>query len=185
MKKLTIRAATLEDAKALLAIYKPYVLETAITFEYDVPSVEEFEARIKKVMEKYPYLVAEINGVIVGYAYASAFKDRAAYDWCVETSIYLRKDVRGNGIGRKLYEVLEEKLKEQGILNANACITYVEVEDEHMTNASTRFHENMGYRLVGRFHQCGYKFGKWYDMIWMEKMLGEHTKNPKMVRLGR
>ena len=74
-------------------------------------------------------------------------------------------------------------MKKQGILNANACITYAEVEDEHMNNASMHFHEYMGYKLVGRFHQCGYKFGKWYDMIWMEKMLGEHVENPKRVKL--
>lgn len=178
-----IRQATIKDAKELFAIYAPYVLETAITFEYEVPALEEFANRIEKITEKYPYLVAEVDGEIVGYAYASTFKDRAAYDWCVETSIYLAKDMRGKGIGKLLYEALEDALKEINILNANACITYVEEEDEHMNNVSMHFHEKMGYQLVGRFHQCGYKFGKWYDMIWMEKMLGEHTTNPKRVKL--
>ena len=172
--KTLIRDANLEDAKDLLEIYKPYVLNTAITFEYDVPTLEEFSERIRKITERYPYLVAEIDGKIVGYAYASTFKDRAAYDWCVETSIYLAGKARGNGIGRKLYEALEAKLNEQGILNANACITYADFEDKYHTNDSMYFHEKMGYKLVGRFHQCGYKFGRWYDMIWMEKMLGEH-----------
>ena len=171
---LLIRKASIKDAKSLLDIYTPYVLETAITFEYEVPSVEEFEARIKNITEKYPYLIAEKNEKIVGYAYASVFKDRAAYDWCVETSIYLDMTERGTGIGRKLYTALEEELKMQGILNANACITYVETEDEYVTNGSKYFHEKMGYELVGRFHKCGCKFGRWYDMIWMEKMLGEH-----------
>ena len=183
MMNVVIRPAIIKDAKELLAIYSPYVLKTAITFEYEVPTLEEFAKRIEKISEKYPYLVAEVNEVIVGYAYASTFKDRAAYDWCVETSIYLAKDMREKGIGKLLYKALEDALKEMHVLNANACITYVQEEDEHMNNASMHFHEYMGYKLVGRFHQCGYKFGKWYDMIWMEKMLGEHTVNPKRVKL--
>ena len=169
-----IRRVSFIDAEKLLDIYRPYVLGTAITFEYDVPSLEEFQERIRKITEKYPYLAAEVCGEIVGYAYASTFKDRAAYNWCVETSIYLKQDFHGKGIGRKLYEALEEELRIQGILNANACITYADSEDEYHTNGSMHFHEKMGYQLVGRFHKCGYKFGKWYDMIWMEKMLGEH-----------
>ena len=169
-----IRDVSLEDAKDLLEIYGPYVLNTAISFEYEVPSLEEFTERIRKITERYPYLVAEWDRKLIGYAYASTFKDRAAYDWCVETSIYLSEDSRGRGIGRKLYEALETKLMKQGILNANACIKYAEFEDEYHTNGSMHFHEKMGYQFVGRFHQCGYKFGKWYDMIWMEKMLGEH-----------
>ena len=176
-----VRNVRIEDAKALLEIYAPYVINTAISFEYEVPSLREFEGRIKKITERYPYIVAELDGKIIGYAYASAFKERAAYNWCVETSIYLSKDSRGKGIGRQLYEALEEKLKEQGILNANACITYADSEDEYHTNDSMYFHEKMGYKLVGRFHQCGYKFGRWYDMIWMEKMLGEHSVNPLPV----
>ena len=183
MRNVVIRPAIIKDAKELLAIYSPYVLETAITFEYVVPTLEEFAKRIEKISGKYPYLVAEEDGKIIGYAYASTFKDRAAYDWCVETSIYLAKDMRGKGIGKLLYKTLEDALREKNILNANACITYVEEVDEHMNNASIHFHEYMGYRFVGRFHQCGYKFGKWYDMIWMEKMLGEHTEHPERVKL--
>ena len=177
-----IRKVNIEDAEEILEIYAPYVTETAITFEYEVPSKAEFRDRIEKITKKYPYLVAVINEKIVGYAYASTFKDRAAYDWCVETSIYLKKDFHGNGIGKRLYEALEAALKKQNILNVNACITYVEAADEYVSNASMHFHKKMGYQLVGRFHQCGYKFGKWYDMIWMEKMLGEHFENPKQVK---
>ena len=178
---ITIRKADMKDATALLEIYKPYVQNTAITFEYDVPSVQEFEERIARITKKYPYLVAETDEGIVGYAYASTFKDRAAYDWCVETSIYLRAEARGKGTGKKLYEALEAELKKMHVLNANACITYADFEDEYHTNASMYFHEKLGYQFVGRFHQCGYKFGKWYDMIWMEKMLGEHMENPEKV----
>jgi phosphinothricin acetyltransferase len=99
----------------------------------------------------------------------------------VETTIYLKKGSAGKGYGRRLYEALEEVLKKQNILNLNACIAYTDIEDEYLTNQSMRFHEHMGYRLVGTFRQCGYKFGRWYDMIWMEKMIGQHQPDPEPV----
>lgn len=182
MEDQKIRVAKPEDAEKLLEIYAPYVTDTAITFEYEVPTEEEFRGRIEHVLEKYPYLVAEADGEIVGYAYAGAFKERAAYDWAVETSIYLRTDRKKKGIGRKLYEALERALAMQNILNVNACITYMEKEDEYVTKNSAQFHEHMGYRLVGKFRECGYKFERWYDMIWMEKHLGEHTAHPGSVK---
>lgn len=171
---MRIRPATPDDAAALLAIYAPYVTDTAITFEYEVPTEEEFRRRIERVSEKYPYLVAEEEGHIVGYAYASAFKERAAYQWAVETSIYVDRQGKRKGIGRRLHDALEEALKMQGILNMNACISYVEPEDEYLNLDSVRFHERMGYSKVAHFHLCGKKFGRWYDMIWMEKLIGEH-----------
>ena len=121
------------------------------------------------------------NGKILGYAYANTFKDRAAYDWSVETTIYVKKDIKHHGIGRKLYEALENALREQNIINLNACIAYTETEDEHLTNDSVNYREHLGYSLVGTFHKCGYKFGKWYDMVWMEKMLGKHPDKPLAV----
>ena len=172
--EIMIRVATPDDAKALLALYAPYVEQTAITFEYEVPSVEEFRERIKHTLERYPYLVAEMDGTPVGYAYVSPFKERAAYDWAVETSIYVGMEYKRLGIGRKLYDELERILKQQGILNVNACIAYPREEDEHLTMDSVHFHERLGYRMVGCFHDCGYKFDRWYDMVWMEKMIGEH-----------
>ena len=177
----TIRIATRADAVEILEIYAPYVTETAITFEYDVPSVDEFAERIECTLTKYPYIVAIENEQIVGYAYASAFKGRAAYDWAVETTVYLRQDCRGRGLGKMVYSALEELLKKQNILNVNACIAYASFEDEHLNNSSTIFHERLGYRKVGHFTKCGYKFGTWYDMIWMEKMIGEHSNAPKAV----
>lgn len=178
---MQIRVATEEDAEELLQIYRPYVEETVITFEYEVPSAEEFRQRITHTLEKYPYLVAEKEGRIVGYAYASAFKERAAYDWAVETTIYLEKGSRKKGIGRNIYNALEDALRMQHILNLNACIGYPEVEDEYLTKNSADFHAHLGYRLVGEFKQCGYKFGRWYNMVWMEKMTGEHGKKPEPV----
>ena len=168
---MLIRSAATDDAQRLLEIYSYYVEDTAISFEYETPSLEEFRGRISQTLEKYPYLVAEENGVIKGYAYAGVFKGRAAYDHCCEVTIYLDRDSKGNGYGRALYEALEEALKKQGIMNLYACIGDPIVEDEYLTKNSEKFHQHMGYTKVGEFHKCGYKFGRWYNMIWMEKIL--------------
>lgn len=180
--RVIIRAAEAEDAEKLLEIYAPYVKKTAISFEYEVPSVEEFAGRIKKTLQRYPYLVATVEGEIAGYAYAGAFHARAAYQWCAEASIYVKEGLRGHGIGRKLYEALEEELRDMGILNLNACIAHPVKEDEYLTQASERFHERMGFSKVAEFHRCGYKFQRWYDIVWMEKLLGEHEEMPMPVR---
>lgn len=172
---ITIRIARPDDAQALLAIYAPYVEHTAVTFEYDVPSVEEFRDRIAAVLEKYPYLVAEdIDGTIAGYAYASAFKDRAAYDWAVELSMYIAPNYQRHKLGQTMYQALEDCLKQQNVTNLNACITYSTTEDAMHDNGSIRFHEQMGYKRVAHFHECGYKMGRWWDMVWMEKIVAPH-----------
>ena len=171
---LKIRIASEEDAQALLALYAPYVEHTAITFEYEVPSAEEFRGRIRETLQKYPYLVLEVDGAPAGYAYASPFHARPAYDWAVETSIYVGEQYRGIGAGRLLHDHLEEALRLQGIRNMNACIAYPREEDEYLTKNSVEFHAHLCYRLVGEFYQCGYKFGRWYDMVWMEKLIGPH-----------
>ena len=182
---ITIRMANPADAQALLNIYAPYVINTAITFEYDVPSVEEFASRIAHSLEKYPYLIAEEGGNILGYAYASPFHDRPAYDGAVETSIYVDQNIKHRGIGRKLHDALESTLREQGILNMNACIAYPPEEDEHLDKNSVEFHAHMGYRLVGEFYKCGYKFNRWYNMVWMEKLIGEHLSDQKPPKFNR
>ena len=176
---ITIRTATLSDAQALLNIYSPYVEHTAITFEYDVPSVEEFASRIKNTLQKYPYLIAEKNGRLLGYAYASPFHERPAYDWAVETSIYVDQNIKHQGIGRRLHDALEDALRSQGILNMNACIAYPPEEDEYLDKNSVEFHTHMGYRLVGEFYKCGYIFHRWYNMVWMEKLIGNHLSDQK------
>jgi phosphinothricin acetyltransferase len=174
MSKMIVRDANIDDAKRILEIYDYYVKSTAITFEYDTPTLAEFQKRMTGIMKKYPYLVIEKDGQIEGYAYASVFKERAAYDWSCEMTIYLDKDSKKCGLGRKLYDALEERLKRKGILNLYACIGYPEVEDEYLNKNSAQFHEHLGYKTVGQFHKCGYKFKRWYDMIWMEKIIGEH-----------
>lgn len=181
MNDLKIRMAVLEDAEQLVKIYAPFVTDTAISFEYEVPSVEEFRNRIKNKLEKFPFLVAEMNGEAVGYVYASTFIPRPAYDWSVEITVYIKEECTGEGIGRKLYDAIEELLIKQNIYNINACIAYTEHEDPYLTNRSMDFHEHMGYRLVGKFTKSGYKFGRWYDMIWMEKILKDHPDHPENV----
>ena len=174
-----IRLANTADCEKLLDIYAPYVTGTAITFEYDVPSAEEFADRIKHVQQKYPYLAAEHNGEIIGYAYAGAFKTRAAYSRSCELSIYINKSLRKAGTGRALYTALEKLLLKQGVLNTYACIAYIDNEDEFLTHDSIKFHKAMGYVPIAHFHKCGYKFNRWYDMVWYEKQIGIHSDLPK------
>ncbi|MBR2258648.1 MAG: N-acetyltransferase [Blautia sp.] len=169
-----IRSAAIEDAEELLKIYSYYVENTAISFEYVAPTLDAFRNRILHTLERYPYLVLEDDGRIKGYAYAGVFKGRAAYDHCCEVTIYLDRDSKGKGYGRALYEALEDALRKLGIINLYACIGDPILEDEYLTKNSERFHRRIGYTKVGEFHKCGYKFGRWYNMIWMEKMIGEH-----------
>ena len=259
MGELKFRVARPEDAEALLAIYAPYVEETAITFEYEVPAVEEFRARIAHTLATYPYIVAveeqsanadtahadgtsstcidcsdanadagHADGVpasatpaagadatggtfrtsehIIGYAYVGRLHERAAYDWTVETSIYVDRSARKQGLGRQLYERLEAILRAMNIISVNACIAYPGTmnataqdrmhedhregpadsgasigEDPYLNTNSPDFHAHLGYQLVGHFHACAYKFDRWYDMIWMEKWIAPHPAKPEAM----
>ena len=183
---LTIEPVTTADTADLLGIYAPYVESTAISFEYEPPTEAEFADRIRSISARYPYIKAVEGGETVGYAYANTFKGRRAYDWSVETTIYVRQDRHGQGIGRALYEALEKSLKDMGILNMNACIAAPKqlAADPHLSADSIHFHERMGFVPVGTFHDSGYKFDTWYDMIWMEKMIGQHAKEQNPVRFG-
>ncbi|MDD3369626.1 MAG: GNAT family N-acetyltransferase [Lachnospiraceae bacterium] len=169
----TIRMATIQDVPSLLAIYEPYVLHTEVTFEYDVPTLQDFASRVESTLEKFPYLVCcNADGKIFGYAYASSFKGRAAYNWSVETSIYVDQNCHHKGIGKILYDALEDILKKQQIRNVCACIAYPNPD-------SVAFHEYFGYQTVAHFHHSGFKHGKWLDMIWMEKFINEHISEPE------
>lgn len=175
---MIIRNATLEDAARLVEIYDYYVQQTAITFEYQTPSVVAFQQRMKKTMEMYPYLVIVDNNTIMGYAYAGHLNVREAYDWSCEMTIYLDPSARKKGYGKKLYFALEEACKKMGITNFYACIGYPQKDDAYLTKNSAQFHAHLGYKENGYFHHCGYKFHRWYDMIWMEKIVDvvEHPK---------
>lgn len=181
LPKTFIRAAVPDDAKELLAIYAPYVKNTAISFECAVPSVANFKKRISETLKTYPYLVLVCENEILGYAYAAPFKNRAAYNWCVETTIYLKQGYAQRGLGKKLYSALENILRSQNILNMNACIAHASKSSQYLTNASEEFHKKMGFKKAAHFSQCGFKFGKWFDMIWMQKSLGAHTEKTKDI----
>ena len=177
-----IRPATVQDAQRLAQIYAHYVEQTAITFEYAAPSEKEFAERMERIMQRYPYLVAQRGSEVLGYAYAGPFKERAAYDWSCETTIYLDRNARRQGAGRMLYDALETELADMGIANLYACIAYTSSPDEYLTLDSVRFHERMGFAQVGLFRNCGSKFGRWYDMVWMEKVIGEHVPDQPPIR---
>ena len=171
MGEFIIRTVTVDDAERLVEIYSYYVENTAVSFEYVTPSVEEFRTRIQKIGNKYPYIVCEKDGKILGYAYAGRYGVRAAYDWTVTTSIYVDKDTRCMGVGRALYDELEKRLSKQGIRNLMAAIAYREEEDEYLTHDSILFHEKLGYERVACMKEVGKKFDRWYDLIWDQKQL--------------
>lgn len=170
-----IRAAVREDVPAILNIYAPYIRETSITFEYDVPEIADFEARFDRISRRYPWIVWEEDGRILGYAYADTAFARMAYSWDADMSIYLDMDARGKGVGAKLYGCLEEILRNYGYHNLYALITGDNLP-------SVRFHERRGYERLGTLVKSGWKFEKWYDVYWYGLRLCE-AENPGRVPL--
>ena len=181
-RDIQIRVARESDAAAQRDIYAPYVERTAVSFEYEVPDVATFAGRIRRVQERYPYLVAESDRELLGYAYAGSFHTREAYSWAAEASIYLRMDCRRMGIGSALYRALESALKAMGVRRLYASIAVPDEPDEHLTLDSVRFHTAMGFRTVGEFHHCGWKFNRWYSTVWMEKVLASDTSAPSPLK---
>lgn len=182
MSTLTIRRAELTDMPRLLEIYAYYVEHTAITFEYEVPTLEEFTSRFTQITKVYPYLVAESEGKIVGYAYANKFHPRKAYEWSSELTVYNDVNFQKHGAGKALYQALEDILKAMGITNLYACIAVPITDDEYLTSNSIDFHYHIGFTHAGTFRNCGYKFHRWYDMAWVEKIIGEHiTSQPDIT----
>ncbi|WP_081846660.1 GNAT family N-acetyltransferase [Butyrivibrio sp. AE3004] len=180
-----IRDVKADDVNRLLEIYGFYVKETAITFEYDIPTAEEFSERINTITEKYPYLVIEENDIVYGYTYAGVLKDRAAYDKSCELTIYIDKHAKKRGYGRALYEAIEKRLIEMGIENLYACIGDPIEEDCYLDKNSENFHAHLGFKKIGTFYKCGYKFDKWYNMIWMEKLIGNHDLLSERIDLWK
>ena len=168
----TIRMATLQDAEAILSIYAPYVEHTAVSFEYEVPSPAAFRLRMEGIMAFYPYLVWEVNGQILGYAYAHRHQERMAYQWNAELSVYLHPEATGRGIGTALYGALLELLKLQGVKTAYGCVTVPNA-------ASEALHAKLGFSPAGIWHNSGYKLGIWRDVGWFEKALSPYDEHPK------
>lgn len=164
-----VRAAVPRDAERLLEIYIPFVISedsslSNVSFELEAPSLEEFRQRIVDISAKFPYLVAQVGEELWGYVYCHPYRERLAYQWSVEVTIYLAPVGQGKGLGRVLYEAMEEILRLQGITMAYSCIT---LGNEH----SIKMHEALGYRLIGTFSKSGYKNGQWLDTVWLEKEL--------------
>lgn len=170
---MKIRPVRVEDAQQILDIYAPYVQETAITFETQVPRLDEFTERIQHIKEKFPYFVAEKAGKILGYAYGHTYYDREAYDWTVELSIYVDRNQRQAGVGNALYDALEAELIKRNFINFMACISLP-------NEASINFHKKRGYEEVGHFQKVGFKFGQWRDIVWMQKRINE-VENPEPI----
>jgi phosphinothricin acetyltransferase len=170
-----IRLATENDAASLAEIYAPYVRDTAISFELDPPDASAFRGKIRDVLELAPWLVREDGGDVVGYAYASSFRARRAYRFTVETSVYVRADALGRGIGRSLYEELIPRLVSQGFRRAIAGMTLPNA-------ASARLHAVLGFERVGVFHKVGFKFGQWHDVEFWERALAPLDHAPPEPR---
>lgn len=168
VKGLAIRLATVRDVPDILEIYRPYIENTAITFEYDVPTVDEFRERFLGITAQCPWLVWEENGEILGYAYGAPAFARKAYAWCADLSVYLREDAKGRGIGKALYAELERLLKKQGYRVLYALVTTA-------NKASVAFHRAVGYRIAADFPHCGWKFDQWHGVIWLQKDVGPDT----------
>ena len=169
--ELMIREVREEDAERLAEIYAYYVENTAVSFEYTAPTVDEFRERIRKISARYPYLVCEKQGRVIGYVYAGRYSPRDAYQWTVTTSIYIDPRFHRQGAGALLYEKLEEKLRERGVINLLAGVGYSEEEDEYLTHDSLHFHLKEGYTQVARMIGVGKKFDRWYDLLWLQKKI--------------
>ena len=178
-----VRAAALQDAARLLEIYTPFVISedsslSNVSFELETPALEEFRQRIVDISTKFPYLVAQVGGELWGYVNCHPYRERLAYQWSVEVTIYLAPVGQGKGLGRVLYEAMEEILRLQGITMAYSCIT---LGNEH----SIKMHEALGYRLIGTFSKSGYKNGQWLDTVWLEKALQPCPAQPENMRSWR
>lgn len=165
------RIATLNDAEAILEIYAPYVESTAVTFEAEVPSLEEFRGRMQIIQEQYPYLAAEGDGKILGYAYASAYRPRAGFAWTPELSVYVRQGYQGQGIGTHLYAALLDLLRLQGYQNVCSVLSWP-------NPGSEKLHQHFGFRFAGLQKKCGYKNGEWRDIAILERRLGDYPVPP-------
>lgn len=168
-----IRMAKPSDAEALLSIYAPYITESAFTFETEVPAAESFAQRIRTYQENWPWLVFETDDNIAGYAYATKHRERTAYQWCVESSVYVNSDYQKRGIAKALYTVLFSILKYQGCRNVYAGITIP-------NDRSVSFHKNFGFTWIANYQNIGYKLNKWHTVSWYQMQLNDYSDEPRV-----
>lgn len=174
MKQAKLRLARPADAEAVLRVYAPYIKETAISFEYDVPAPDELAKKIEAIKERYPFLVCELEGEIVGFTYASAHMERSACMWNAELLVYIDERYLRRGIGHSLYSALIEMLKLQNIQNVYGAVT---IPNE----SSVWLHKSIGFDIVGTYKKAGFKLGRWHDVIWYGKQLGSYITPPRTV----
>lgn len=170
MGGIKIRQIEEQDIEQVLAIYAPYITDTLITFEETVPFAEAFRKRVQKITARYPWLVCEAEGSVVGYAYAGPYRERAAYDFTCELSVYVVQGWHSRGIGSLLYERLLQELRERGFVNAYAVITVPNAQSEAL-------HRHFGFREEGRSRQIGYKMNTWCDVAYLSKRIGEGKRD--------
>lgn len=169
---MLIRPVTPNDAGALLDIYRPYIERSTFTFETEVPAIDDFRQRIEHYTANYPWLVAEADEQVIGYAYASRHRERTAYQWCVESSVYVKDEFHGCGIALKLYDALFDLLSRSGYVNVYAGITLP-------NPASYSFHLKAGFKPVGVYEKIGFKLGQWCDVAWLVKQINPHADTPQ------
>ena len=175
IEKVIIRSAEQRDAESILDIYTPYITDTPVSFETEIPSIEVFRQRILDYQEKLPWLVCEINDVMAGYTYATDHRQRSAYDCSKELSVYIHQDFKHRGIATGLYTALIEILIHQGVTNVLAGIALPNPE-------SVGFHERFGFKLVGIYHNVGFKLGQFHDVGWWELSIGSNYKSPVEIK---
>jgi L-amino acid N-acyltransferase YncA len=175
MKLEQVRLATFADAKGILAIYAPIVTETPVSFELEPPSLMEMQLRIENTLTTLPWIVRDSDGMVMGYAYASRHRERAAYQWAVDVSVYVHPDVRRQGLGRSLYAGLLALLRDLGYYTAFAGIALPNL-------GSVKFHEAVGFRPVGVYRNVGFKLGKWHNVGWWGCPLRAYKGEPEPPR---
>lgn len=168
---INIRMAKPEDAAAVLAIYAPYIENTSFTFETETPSVENFAQRISQYLQQWPWLICECDGVVAGYAYATRHRERKAYQWCTESSVYIHDDFHRKGIAAALYKALFEILKKQGFHNVYAVINLP-------NDPSVALHESLGFQWFATYEKVGYKLGRWKNVGWWRLVINEFIQEP-------
>jgi len=168
---LEVRLADIQDSQQILNIYSPSILTASISFETEVPSIQEMQNRIETILQKFPWIVCEVDGKIAGYAYASKHREREAYQWSCECTIYMHDDFKRKGIGKELYQLLFEILKWQGFRNIYAGITLP-------NEASITVHEKCGFRHFATYENIGYKFGKWHSVGWWKLQINDYDLKP-------
>ncbi len=175
MSPVVFRRVAEQDAADVLAVYAPYITNTVITFEYEVPSVDEFRNRIRTISADYPYFVCEVEGQIVGYAYAHRHMERAAYQWNAELSIYINQEFTHKGLGKVMYATLIRLLQLQGVRHAYGCVTFPNEKSQQM-------HEALDFALLGVFPKAGYKMGEWRSIAWYGKEILPLDASPEPFR---